>query len=295
MELGIGSVQFGLNYGVSNTTGRTSEAEVRRVLALAAASGVRMLDTAAAYGDSEVVLGRCLSSCHSYLVITKTVPLDSFTTVENSGRIVREGVFRSLARLDQNSVYAILVHNPGDLLGPNGEAVWAELEKIKAEGRMKKIGVSVYEGEEIDALLSRFPIEIIQVPLNVLDQRLIKGGQLQRLKKKGVEIHARSVFLQGLLLMDPVQAPNYFNPIKEQLIKWRRFVEANGFSPSKAALSFIRSRPEVDVVLIGVNQAAQLLTNIEEFSTSENLSLDYSSFALDDPLYVNPAKWRFAA
>lgn len=294
MELGVGTVQFGLDYGVSNASGKVAEAEVRDILALAEKNRVLLLDTAAAYGDSETVLGRCLQRGHPFRVVTKTIPLRSLSAADDPPIAVREGVSRSLDRLAQDTVYGLLVHHASDLLGPYGDVVWGILEQAKNNGQVTKIGSSVYEGVEIDALLDRYPLEIVQMPLNVFDQRLLTGGQLQRLKDRGVEVHARSVFLQGLLLMEPAAAPAWFEPVRQHLVTWRSALDSRGLSPARGALAFVRSLTEVDVVLTGVESAAQLAVNIENFAAAP-VDMDFNPFALNDERFVNPSCWRLAA
>lgn len=298
MELGLGAVQFGLDYGISNQGGQTPEPEVRRILDLAAAGGVRVLDTAAAYGESEAVLGRCLPREAGFRVITKTAPLREARGTVDGPRLVREGFADSLQRLGLPRVSGLLAHHAADLLGPGGEAVWAALEDFRARGLAKKIGLSVYAGAEIDAALARFDIDLVQVPASVLDQRLVAGGQLARLAARGVEVHARSVFLQGLLLLDPAAAPAYFEPVRGRLAAWRDFLDSRGLSPAQGALAFARSLAGVGVVLAGVENAAQLEANIADFAAAASSGLDlaaFAPFALDDERFVNPGNWKLAA
>lgn len=298
MELGLGTVQFGLDYGVSNSSGRTLEPEVRRILDLAAASGVRVLDTAAAYGASEAVLGRCLPREGAFRVITKTAPLRQARGTAEAARLVREGFANSLQRLGRPRVSGLLAHHAADLLGPGGEEIWAALEELRARGLAEKIGLSIYAGAEIDAALARFDIDLVQVPASVLDQRLVAGGQLARLAARGVEVHVRSVFLQGLLLLDPAAAPAYFEPVRARLAAWRDFLDSRGLSPAQGALAFARSLAGVGVVLVGVENAAQLAANAADFAAAADPGLDpaaFAPFALDDERFVNPGNWKLAA
>ena len=294
MQLGLGTVQFGLDYGVSNRQGRTPEPEVRRILELAAAGGVRVLDTAAAYGESEAVLGRCLPADAAFRIITKTVPLGDARGADAAPGLVAEGFARSLERLGREAVDGLLAHHAADLLGPGGDAVFAVLDRLRRSGAARRIGVSVYTGADVDAVLDRFDIDLIQVPANVLDQRLLSGGQLRRLRERGVEVHVRSVFLQGLLLLDPAAAPAYFAPVRHLLAAWRQALDAAGLTPAQGALAFARSL-DADVVLVGVEDAAQLAANLADFAKAEDAGLDFALFALDEEKYVNPGKWELAA
>jgi aryl-alcohol dehydrogenase-like predicted oxidoreductase len=294
MELGLGTVQFGLDYGVSNHEGRPSEEEVRKILALAGERKLLVLDTAAAYGDSETVLGRCLPRNVSFRVVTKTRPLRECLNTVGAKAWVRKGLVRSLDRLRLESVDALLVHHAGDLLGPYGDDVYAELMDAKRFGWVRRIGVSAYSGADIDAVLHRYDIDLIQIPLNVFDQRLLSGGQLARLKQRAVEVHVRSIFLQGLLLIDPTATPAYFEPIRQKLLDWHHALKARNMTPVEGAFAFARSL-DADVVLVGVVNALQLAANCEDFRLAQGIGLDFAGFALDDDALVNPSRWKLTA
>jgi aryl-alcohol dehydrogenase-like predicted oxidoreductase len=284
MQLGLGTVQFGLDYGVANTTGQTPEHEVQRILRVAAAGGVSVLDTAAAYGGSEAVLGRLLESGHGFEVVTKIRPLQGKF---RSGD-VRTSLEGSLERLGMGHVHGLLVHHACDLLGPCGKMLFVELESLRDQGLVDLVGASIYDATEMDALLDRYDVDLVQVPLNVLDQRLLSGGQLARLAARGVQVHVRSIFLQGLLLMDPASLNPYFEPIRGHLAAWRKTLAEQGLTPAQGALAFARSL-DADVVLVGVEDSAQLAANIADFAAAADL--DFAPFALDDDKYVDPSKW----
>jgi aryl-alcohol dehydrogenase-like predicted oxidoreductase len=291
-RLGLGTVQFGLDYGISNAGGRPSEEEVREILASAVNGGMDLIDTAAAYGDSEAVLGRCLPEAGIRLV-TKTRPLRERTNGSDIAW-VSEGFARSLQRLRLDSVEGLLVHHAADLLGPSGDAIYAELVRLKDDGRVRRIGLSAYTCAEVDAALGRYDIDLIQIPVNVLDQRLVLGGQIQRLRARGVEIHVRSVFLQGLLLMEPANAPPYFSAIRPLLQAWRDALMEGGMTPTEGAFAFVHSL-NVDVVLVGVENAQQLKANQQDFSRASNEKMDFRKFALNDEAFLNPSRWKLAA
>lgn len=289
-RLGLGTVQFGMDYGIANAGGRTSRDDVRAIIAMAERNGIRVLDTAAAYGESETVLGDCLEARAGWCVVTKTPPLKAHPGAD-ARDVVRSGFMRSLERLRMPSLYGLLAHHAADLLGAQGEATYAEMRRLKDEGRVERIGLSAYRGEDIDAALSRFDIDLVQVPVNVLDQRLLSGGQIERLKRRGVEVHVRSVFLQGLLLLAPAALPGYFAPIRRDLEDWRGVLQDAGLSPAQGALAFASSIG-ADVVLVGVDGPEHLATNIHDFACGSVGVIDFSRFALDDEKFVNPSCWQ---
>ena len=182
------------------------------------------------------------------------------------------------------------LHHANDLLVPGGSKLVDALLELKAKGFVENIGVSVYDGAQADAVLEIFKPDIVQLPVSVLDQRMLVHGQLERLKKEGVEIHVRSVFLQGLLLMPLSQIPAYFDSIRPLLAKWHAAAQEQGMTLSQAALSFVRDIPYVDAVLVGVENLAQLHSCVEAFSV--DASFDASNLACNDILFVNPALWR---
>lgn len=293
-RLGLGTVQFGFDYGVANVSGRPDDDEVSNILRDAVDCGIETIDTAAAYGASEAVLGRCLPRMAAVRLVTKTRPLRERTEAGDAAAWIRDGFSRSLGRLNRESVEGLLVHHAADLLGPCGDAIYRELVRLKKEGLVRKIGLSAYAGTEVDAVLERYDIDQIQIPVNVFDQRLVAGGQLHRLRRRGVEMHVRSVFLQGLLLMDPRSLPAYFEPIRPQMRALHEALRDKGLTPPQGALAFVRSL-EIDVVLVGVESSAQLRANRNDFERSAASGVDFTQFALDQDSFLNPSRWKLAA
>ncbi len=290
MRLGLGTVQFGLPYGISNKSGQVSEAEVGKILQLAASSGMQILDTAAGYGDSEAVLGASLAPAHNFSIVTKTLPLKTDQVRLEDVARAETAFYDSLLHLGQPSVYGLLVHNSADLLSPGGERLYASLQRWKSEGLVGKIGVSVYGKDEVDRLFGQYAFDLVQLPLNVFDQQLVQNGTLQRLYEAGVEIHVRSALLQGLLLMPSAALPPYFASIKLHHKAYLAALAQAGVSPLAGALGYFHSRPEVSTVLVGVETSVQLQECL--VATREAPPLNFASFAIDDPLMLDPRVWR---
>lgn len=288
MRIGLGTVQFGMPYGVANRDGQVPEDEVRRVLAAARAAGVETLDTARAYGESEAVLGRCLPP-EGFRVVTKIRPLKDAVITEERAAEAERGLGESLVALRRPRVDALLVHHAGDLLVPGGERLFERMRELKAKGLAAKIGASVYGAEEIDGLLARYPLDVVQLPVSVLDQRLVASGHLKALKKAGVEVHARSVFLQGLALADPAALPRGLEAAAPHVRRCRDAFAALGLTPLEGALSFALGRPELDVVLVGVDGEAHLRQVLAAAAAAK--TADFSALAVDDARLLNPALW----
>mgnify|MGYP003975138763 FL=1 len=291
MKVALGTVQFGVNYGISNKAGKTSQAEVGAILVAAEKYGVSVIDTAALYGDREAVLGQTLPPNSSFNIVTKTSQFAKQMLDEADAQHLEDTFHSSLSKLGRSSVYGLLVHRVDDLFLPGGDLLMDRLLKLKQDGLVSKVGVSVYSGSQIDQLMERFKIDLIQLPINVMDQRLLQSGHLQKLKSAGVEIHARSTFLQGLLLMELQNVPEYFDVIRKNLGSYHRFIRARGLTPTQAALGFVLGVQEIDQVICGVNNALQL-GEICEAAQVEVDSNELAEFAIADESIVNPALWQ---
>ena len=283
-KLGVGTAQFGLDYGVSNRRGRSAEAEAQTVVQVAAGAGVGLLDTAAQYGDAEAVLGRVLPRPHGFRLVTKTARVgDGVDRVEAAARA-------SLHRLGVAKADAILVHSASDLLGAEGPALWAMLRRLKDEGLYDRIGISAYAVEDPRGLARRFKPDLMQLPASVLDQRLIQDGVLQDIAALGIEIHLRSIFLQGLLFLPRDGLPQGLAAAGPRLSRIRRTMAEAGADPLQAALSFALARPEAAAVVVGVTSAAELRA-ILAAAASPAPDLDWDALALDHTLALDPQRW----
>ncbi|MDZ4722673.1 MAG: aldo/keto reductase [candidate division Zixibacteria bacterium] len=294
ITLGLGTAQFGSDYGITNTHGKVSIQQVRAIVDFASKNEINTVDTAALYGGSETVLGRSLSSDHGFRVVTKTVQLKKQEITVADIILMSETFKRSLEKLGQSSVYGLLIHNADDLLAQNGSMVFDLLESLKESKHVKKIGVSVYSGEQIDRLVELFDIDLVQLPLNILDQRLIHSGHLSRLAKRGIEIHARSVFLQGLLLTPPTKLHPYFNPISDRVTRLQSAFSESRMTSLEGSLSFIKNIPEIDCVIVGVSSLDELKQIHSAFHSLTTPQIDYTQYACEDEQMVNASLWRLS-
>lgn len=292
MKLGLGTAQFGLDYGIANAVGKTPLEEVHGILSEAKRAGITLVDTACLYGDSEEALGRCLPAGHEFRIVTKTpkFPGDFGAT---AARTLQETFAASLQKLGVPRVYALLAHQADDLLGADGDRFMDALLALKDRGLVAKVGASVYTPAQVDGLLSRGRIDVVQIPFNVLDQRLLRGGQLAALAAGGVEVHARSMFLQGALLMNPPELPAFLRPVRPLLQRFSAAATAVGFSPLQAALAFVLERPEIAHAVVGVCDRAQLREILDAAGSlsAKQARPDWSQFHCDDETVVNPALW----
>jgi len=292
MRIGLGTVQFGLDYGVSNPHGITPATEVKDILTLAWENGIAILDTAVSYGMSEEVVGRSIPGGMSFEIVTKT-PIFKRDRIDKADAArLKETFLQSLKRMRQSAIYGLLVHHANDLLVPGGPYLWEAMEALKEAGLVKKIGVSVYSPREIEELSEKYRLDLTQLPVNVFDQRMIQGGHLRYLKDLGIEIHSRSAFLQGLLLMPREKLPAHFASIVPNMIQYSVALQIHGISPLTAALAFVYEQQEIDHVLLGVNNCDQLRNIIDAASNLHGLDhIDFSDYAIIDESIINPSLW----
>jgi aryl-alcohol dehydrogenase-like predicted oxidoreductase len=286
-RLALGTVQWGLPYGIGNSSGRPSDQELRRMLTYARSEGISLLDTAQMYGDAESRIG--VLDIEGMSIVTKMPCLVDAVT-QDLGNFLGATFAESLHHLNVDSVYGYLAHRSADIVGHKGEETRAFLNDLRALGKVKKVGVSIYEAEELQEVLRVFHPDIVQLPLNVLDQRLLRDGTLAELKTAGVEVHVRSVFLQGLLLLDIESIPSYFAPIRPLLSRWHELAAAQGRSLPEACISFVRSLLEVDKIIIGVESLPQLIEIITAFTTPG--TVDVTGLFCQDPHWVDPRRWQ---
>lgn len=286
MKLMLGSAQFGVDYGISNEHGKTPPVEVERILNTCIEGGIEFIDTARLYGDSEQVLGSLVPE-GLFNIVTKTEHLVDQECIPDICKDFNE----SLRNLRRDNIYGLLFHNADTLLSDYGRDLYDQAKSLKEQGKVDKIGVSVYSPEQAESILNRYEIDLIQAPLNVLDQRLLSSGLLKSLKASNVEVHCRSAFLQGVLLMNPETLPAYFSSIVPVLRKWHADVERSGGTVISAALSFLKNIEGVDRIIVGVNNSVQLLELIDAYK--ESINLDFTEYSLSDERFLNPSQWRF--
>ena len=288
-KIALGTAQFGLPYGISNTHGQVDRAEMNKIWQVARGANITMLDTAIAYGNSEENIGATESV--GFDIVTKLPPLSGAET--SVTQWVHSQIKDSLSKLKRDSVYGLLLHNPGDLLGIHGDELLAALVNLKRDGLIKKFGVSIYAPTELDSLFSRIPNfvpDIVQAPLNVIDQSIAASGWLTRLSTMNVEVHIRSVFLQGLLLQQPIERSVGFSRWSSVFAQFDSWSNAHQMSPLTACLGHVLSYPEVSKVIIGVTSANEL-KQIIAASSGDPVRAPQSLQVTDVDL-IQPMNWK---
>ena len=287
MKLALGTAQFGLDYGISNTVGQVKLPEVNRILAEAKKYKIDTLDTAIAYGDSERILGEVGVS--KFNVVTKLPPIPKDT--RDVALWLNNQVQSSLKKLRVESLSGLLMHKSSDLFKTSNAVLFDSLCKLKDDGVVNKIGVSIYNPDELDALAERsIKIDIVQAPFNILDRRIESSGWLHRLNLAGIEIHTRSVFLQGLLLQTKDQRNSYFNKWTNYFSIFDEWVNDTRQTSLGASLNFVYSNKYISKVIVGVESRVQLTEMLSSISQNSQSPVP-DELDVDDHMLINPSNW----
>jgi aryl-alcohol dehydrogenase-like predicted oxidoreductase len=279
-KIALGTVQFGLNYGINNDAGQINFEEAKKILALCVESGIDTIDTAYAYGNSETVLGKI--GIKQFKTISK-LPTD-YDNVLSTFK-------QSLERLNTDSVYGYMLHNFS--IYRNNKAIINELYELRNQGLVSKIGVSLYSPAELEELFEdEVELDIVQVPYNLFDRRF--EDSFDKLKKQGVEIHTRSAFLQGLFFKASGSLPTYFNELKSKFEEIENFKKKYNLSTIETCLGYILKNHSIDKVVIGVDSVRQLNDNINAISSiSNNINWEeLRDLRVDDINIINPSMWK---
>lgn len=253
-RIAVGTAQFGLTYGVANSAGQVGTREVASILDHAREVGIDSLDTAILYGNSESVLGQV--GLQRMRLVSK-LPDCPLTDNRKIAAWVDEQVSGSLRRLKIEKLDAVLFHRPDQLTGIHGRSLFRALLRLKESKLIGKIGISVYRPEDVDMLDDSMDFDLVQVPFNIIDRRLEESGYLDEISRRGIEIHARSVFLQGLLLMDKNRRPKFFDRWCQLWDVWEHWLGENRLSPLEACLRYVLSFGEIDRFVIGIDSLSQ--------------------------------------
>ena len=288
MRIGLGTAQLGLNYGITNDDKKVNPESLSKIINLARDSHIKYIDTAISYGDSEIKLGK--NRIDDFYLISKLpkVPVEK----ENVGIWINDQVNESLKRLGVETLYALLLHDTSQLFDDSiGVEIDKALNKLKEQGKIKKFGVSAYSPKELKNILKKFSPEIVQLPMNVFDNRFQEHDCLKIMKDKNIEIHSRSAFLQGLLLLNKENLPKQFKKWNSLFEKWQSWLKFNNISAIEACLGHCLSFKEIDCVVVGVDSFIHFNEVIDLANTKAkvNYPLDFSFKDID---LINPLNWK---
>lgn len=293
MKLALGTVQFGLNYGVSNHQGKVAKAQVKEILKQALSLGISTIDCAAAYGDSEQVLGELIPNS-DFNIITKIAPLSA----EKESLLA--DFEQSLQNLQQQQLYGLLLHNADDLIThPQRRLFFQQLQYLKKQKQTTLVGASLYNPTQLLNISQHFPIDFVQVPINIFDQRFLSRDIIELCKEKQIQLHARSLFLQGLIFCDEQDLPPFFTPFKSKLAEFTQLAKYLGCSKLTLALAIVAQESHeanhiIDKIIIGVCNCQQLNELAQAFQQAKTLTVNITELAklADQRLnFINPSFW----
>ena len=282
----LGGAQLGLPYGILNGGETLSREEVARILDTAVDHGIDSIDTAIAYGQSESIIGE--NSQNRFNIISKLPPLP--VDISSVSEWVHSQVQGSLSRLKCTSLDALLLHRPQDLTGAQGAELYAAIGSLMAEKMIHRFGVSIYSPEDLEGIIGTFDIHVVQAPLNVFDRRIL--GVTDQLSALNIEVHARSVFLQGVLIANPKDRPQRFEPWSEHFALFDEWVRSSGVSAMACCIGFALQQPGIAKLVIGTTSAESLdeiMNSIPNSVLEVPTHLQSSVEQLIDPRFWNAA------
>ena len=291
-QLCLGTAQLGLAYGITNAAGQVSEEAAGSLLRQAELAGIRWLDTAQAYGNAEAVLGRQLPEAHRFRLTSKLPAQSRRVFSTHDAEAWEQTFFASCQHLGVNHLDAFLLHSPSDLTKPGGQHLEAWLLSLRERGLVQRLGMSIYAAEDLHGVNSEL-LDLIQLPLSLFDQRLLKDGTLARLRRRGTAIHARSLYLQGLLLTSASQWPHWVKPeVRAHQQALETFAKQRGCRLIDLALGFAHEQTDLEAVVLGVCSVGELSQLLQAWTApSPWQECEWRTWALKDPGILDPRLW----
>jgi len=281
----LGTVQFGLNYGINNKEGKSSEEEVNNILLLASKSGIRILDTAYFYGNAMERIGNFHRNSGILFDVNTKFKIDPTVTIA-------EQLMESLTCLAIKSVDTYFHHSFSDYL--NNPGILDELQALKEKKYFRKIGVSIYNNDEMMQCINDDQVDVIQLPFNLFDNNNLRGELIGLAKEKGKEIHVRSVFLQGLLFMKASDLPPKLLSLKPYLAQIQKITTDLNISVAELALAYVKKQSGIDGIIIGVDSATQLQNNFlaTGFEMDDYCYNLINGIVVKETALLNPQNWQ---
>ena len=295
-NLCLGTVQFGTNYGVTNKFGKVTPNAVENILSKAVEGGISFLDTAQGYGDAEEILGKFSNYSHKLKIINKLQikKKGNWSSIDlNDWEL---SLSASLKKLKLKKIDTLLVHQFEDLCRPDSEILLDWLCELKNKNIINRIGVSIYDVDNI-AKISLNKLDVIQLPLSIYDQRFLKNNTIKKLVSKGISVHVRSIFLQGLILQNYKKWPSFLSSKFKSHHKF--FLEELNrldINALEASISFIKNCAGVELVVFGVTSCEELELILKTWDKSDNklcknLFQNNVSWSWDNKSDIDPRSW----
>jgi len=286
-EIILGSANFNQKYGIKKNS--ISKNEIKKLFNLATKNKIKKIDTAPSYNQSEKIIGS-FNKC-KFKIISKISKRPKNIKNKDLNKWIKKSVITSLKNLKAKKLECLLLHDSKSLLGKDGREIYKSLYDMKIKNFTKKIGISIYDFNTLDRILKKFKFDLIQAPLNIFDQRLINSGWLKKLNSRKIEVHARSIFLQGVLLLKHNQLPKKLKKFSKHWKLWEGWLKRNKLSALQACLLFVANQRKLDGILVGCN-SKEHLTEIIKFKKTK-LQNNFPKFELkiNNKKLTDPRKW----
>jgi len=282
----IGSANFNQIYGEKKNFIKNKE--INKLLNFAKKNKINKIDTSPAYKKSEKIIG--LFKKKKFKIISKIHKLPKNIKKKNIKNYIRNSATKSLKNLKVKKLECLLLQNADVLLGKNGNEIYKSIKDIKKQKFTNKIGLSIYDFTILKKIINKFKFDLIQVPFNILDQRLVKKGWLKKLKNKKIEVHVRSIFLQGILLLKNNQLPKKLNYLKKSWIIWEKWLKKNKFDPLQICLSFVLRHKHLDGIIVGQNSLRQFEQILKSKIIKDNFQLP--NLKIKNRKLIDPREWN---
>lgn len=286
-KLVLGTAQFGMNYGVANKTGKINKSEMFNILRTSRLNGIKTLDTASGYGNCQKDLGDL--GIDEWEVISK-ISNYGYKKNEIKANIILQ-IKKTLKDLNIKSIDTLLLHTPDDLTGEYRYEIYNALLESKRKQFCKKIGISAYEYDQVLKITEEFKIDVVQFPYSIFNTELDTTGLISYLRKHKIEIHVRSIFLQGLLLMGSQERGSYFKKWDVLFERWESWIIKNDISKIEACVSYVLQNKYIDKIILGIDTKEHLQEILEIFKKSNHKEIP-NLFSCEDQKLTNPLNWR---
>lgn len=284
-KLALGTANFGSHYGILNRSGKLSDEVVAKILQVASNSGIRTLDTASAYGDCHEVLGRI--GTKGWEVISK-IPAIPANCKDVTGFLTKN-FENTLENLRADKIQGLLLHNSEDLLARYGDKVFSCLKGLRSQQLVSKVGISIYDPGCLSDITKRYEIDMVQAPVNVFDNQIYASGWLERLANLGIEFHARSIFLQGVLLSPEIQVSKFFRRWDTMFLDFNTWVRRSGVSALEKCVAHVRSFENISCIIVGVDNMEQICEVVAAVNHKPARAPSFTSHDIET--LINPSRW----
>lgn len=287
-KLTIGTAQFGQAYGFNSTSTNVNNEQALRIINYCYVNGIRSIDTAYAYGTSENILGQI--GVNKFSVNSK-FSIQDISSNELTEKGILSLVQESLRRLKIHKLDSLLLHRSEDLLGPSQNLIISAMNTLKEKNLISKFGISVYAPEEIFQCLEVCDLDVIQAPVNFFDRRFLDSEVIEKCKNRQIELHARSIFLQGLLLLKKAEIPKKFLNFSYELGLWHKFLAENNLTPLQACLAFVLTQQELSKIIFGIDSLEQLMEITSAASKFTDMKTNFSENIILNNNLIDPRLW----